>query len=172
MGANSGREIEIEVFTESDLIRGRLSTSQARLSDTLNYELPHVLVLANASSRPLDGPDEPPTRSAFAHLNTLAIVFTVPITPEPSLEKRRQSGGFDYVEKEPHQAVISAPPFKFEGGLHLPKGDEVERSLWALTPSFVPLTDVTVRLVGSSAVSWHREVIILNRRRAQILLPI
>ena len=171
MGAQGGREIEIEVFTESDVIKGRLSTSEARLSDTLNYELPHVLVLANASSPPLERPDEPPDRSAFAHLNTLSIVFTVSLTPEPSLEKRQQSSRFDYVEKEPHQAVVSAPPFRFEGRLHLPKEDDVERSLWALTPSFVPLTDVTVRLTGHSDLTWHREVVILNRRKAQIMLP-
>jgi hypothetical protein len=171
MASRRRREIEIEVFAERDVITGRLSTKEDRLSDTLNYELPHFLVLADASSSPLGSPDEPGLRSAFVHLNTPAIAFTVPRTPEPSLEERRHSRGFEYVEKEQHQVVVSLPPFKLEGYLHLPKGDDVERSLWALTPSFVPLTNVSVTFTPRPEVSWHREVVILNRRRAQIMLP-
>ena len=171
MASRRRREIEIEIFAERDVITGRLSTKEDRLSDTLNYELPHFLVLADASSSPLESPDEPALRSAFVHLNTPTIAFTVPRTPEPSLEERRQSRGFEYVEKEQHQVVVNLPPFKLEGYLHLPKGDDVERSLWALTPSFVPLTNVTVTFTPQSEVSWHREVVILNRRKAQIMLP-
>ena len=87
------------------------------------------------------------------------------------MASRRRSHGVEYVEKEQHQVVASLPNFQLGGYLHLPQGDDVERSLWVLAPSFVPLTNVAVTFIPQPEVSWHREVVILNRRKAQITLP-
>ncbi len=171
MCAETHREIEIEVYTDTQVITGRLRTGQGRLSDTLNFELPHVLVLTEATSRPLGRAEEPALSSGFVHIDTMSIAFTVPLGPEPPLEERRRLGSFEYIEKEPHRAVVRVPPFSFQGCLHLPKGNDVERSLWELTPSFVPLSDAEVKLRNHPEVSWHKEVVILNRRKAQIMLP-
>lgn len=171
MDAAERREIELDVYTDTHHITGRLSTKEGRLSDTLNYELPHVMVLSDATSEFLGQPEESPTQGSFMHIDTLAIAFTVPRGTEPALEERQRSGAFEYVEKERHRAVVSVPPFRFEGYLHLPKGNDVERSLWDLTPAFIPLSDATVTLGLHPDVAWHMEVVILNRRKAQITLP-
>jgi len=171
MEAETRREIEIEVYTETHLITGRLVTKECRLSDTLNHELPHLLVLTEATSKPLEKAEEPAVLGGFVHVNTMSIAFTIPRSPEPALEERRQLSSFEYVKKERHKAVVRLPPFSFEGYVHLPKGNEVERSLWQLTPSFVPLSDAKVTLNDHPEVTWHKELIILNRRKAQIMLP-
>ncbi len=171
MCAETSRDIEIEVYTDTHVITGRLRTRQGRLSDTLNYELPHLLVLTEATSRPLGKAEEPALSGGFVHIDTMSIAFTVPLGPEPPLEERRRFCSFEYVEKEPHRAVVRVPPFSFQGCLHLPKGNDVERSLWELTPSFVPLSDAEVKLKNHPEVSWHKDVVILNRRKAQIILP-
>jgi hypothetical protein len=165
------REMVIEVYTDTHCITGCLSTEEGRLSDTLNYEVPHILVLADVSSRSLERPEESPTPGGFMHLDTMAIAFAFPCTPEPSLEERQQTRMFDYVEKERHRAVAKVPPFQFEGYLHLPKGNDVQRSLWELTPAFVPLSDARISLRHHPEIVWQREIVILNRRRAQIMLP-
>lgn len=171
MCAETIRDIEIEVYTDTHVITGRLRTRQGRLSDTLNYELPHVLVLNGATSRPLTQAEGPALAGGFVHIDTMSIAFTVPLGPEPTLEERRRFSSFEYVEKEPHSAIVRVPPFSLQGCLHLPKGNDVERSLWKLTPSFVPLSDADVKLKNHPDVSWHKDVVILNRRKAQIMLP-
>jgi hypothetical protein len=163
--------IELDVYTDTHHITGRLSTREGRLSDTLNYELPHVMVLSDATSEPLLQPEESPTQGGFMHLDTMAIAFTVPRGPELPLEERQRSTAFEYVQKERHKAVVRVPPFRFEGYLHLPKGNDVERSLWDLTPAFIPLSDATVTVSLRPNAAWHIEVVILNRRKAQITLP-
>jgi len=165
------REIVIEVYTDSHQITGCLSTKEGRLSDTLNFELPHIVVLTDVSGRPLEKPEASPTRGGLMHLNTMAIAFAVPRTPEPDLEERRQTRMFEYVEKERHRVVVKVPPFRFEGHLYLPQGNDVERSLWNLTPAFIPLSDVRVTLSEHPEIAWRREIVVLNRRRAQIMLP-
>ena len=171
MEADTKREIVIEVYTDTHFIVGRLSTTEGRLSDTLNYELPHILGLTDVSSRPLEDPGASPMRGSFMHINTVAIAFAVPRTPEPDLEERLQTRMFEYVDKERHKAVVRATPFQFEGYLHLPKGDDVQRSLWNLTPAFIPISDTRVTLSDRPEIVWHKEIIILNRRKAQIMLP-
>lgn len=165
------REMVIEVYTDTHHITGRLSTEEGRLSDTLNYELPHIVVLSDVSSRPLENPEASPSRGSFMHINTMAIAFAVPRTPEPNLEERQQTRMFEYVEKEHHKVLVKATPFQFEGYLHLPKGNDVQRSLWNLTPAFIPLSDAAIALTDDPEIVWHRDIVILNRRKAQIILP-
>ena len=171
MARGERREVVVEVYTDTDHIVGRLSTSEGRLSDALNYEVPHVVVLSEVSSRPVDTSDAPPMRGSFMQLDTRAIAFAVPGSPEPGLRERRQTRMFEYVEKERYRALVTLPPFHFEGYLHLPKGNDVQRSLWNLTPAFIPLSDAKVTLADRPGTVWHKEIIILNRRRAQIVLP-
>lgn len=171
MDGEKRREIAVEVYTGTHQIVGFLSTEQGRLSDTLNYELPHILVLTDVSSKPLEQPDQPPVRGTLMHIDTMTIAFTVPRGPELSLEERQQTRDFEYQEKQLHRVVVKVPPFEFEGYLHLPKGNDVERSLWSLTPAFIPLTDARVTLSGRPDLTWHKELVILNRRKAQIMLP-
>jgi hypothetical protein len=170
MEASRRREVEVEVYTGTHYVTGWLSTTEGRLSDTLNYELPHVLGLTDVSRRPLEQPLASAEREGGMHLNTVAIAFAVPRSPEPDLEERMRTRMFEYVEKERHRAVVSLPPFQFEGDLHLPKSNDVERSLWSLTPAFIPLSDAKITLSDHPDVVWQREIVILNRRKAQIML--
>lgn len=171
MEAENRRDVLIDVYTDTDHIVGCLSTTEGRLSDALNYEVPHVVVLSEVSSTPVEEPEAPPTRGSFVQIDTRAIAFAVPRTPQPALEERQRTRMFDYVEKERHRALVTVPPFHFEGYLHLPKGNDVQRSLWNLTPAFIPLSDAKVSVGARPGMVWHREIVILNRRRAQIVLP-
>ncbi len=170
MGLMRPRNLVLDVYTPTHHISGSLSTREGRLSDTLNYELPHFVVLSDVSSRRLEKPEESPTRGSSMHLNTMAIAFAVPKSPEPDLEERRQSRMFEYVEKERHRAVVKVPPFRCEGYVHLPKGNDVQRAMWNLTPAFIPLSDVRITLSEHPELVWRSEIVILNRRKAQITL--
>ena len=76
------REILVEVYTDTNQIVGRLSTKEGRLSDALNYEVPHVVVLSEVSSRPVEAPEAPATRGSFVQVDTRAIAFAVPASPD------------------------------------------------------------------------------------------
>ena len=73
--------------------------------------------------------------------------------------------------KSPEKAIISIPPFKLSGSIHVFPGRDMREALMELQGKFLPLTDVTYwsDTVGEPRTSVH--VVAFNHSRAQILAP-
>ena len=106
-----------------------------------------------------------PIQAAYAQVNLDSVLFAVATTPvEPVAELR--------TPKVKEVAIISVPPFKVTGTMHLlPTEGNIKHALQELHGRFLPITDATF---WSDHVGEARQTAILvavNHHRAQILAP-
>jgi hypothetical protein len=155
--------VPLTLYTDSFVVRGSIRTRQARITDVLNDADDEFLVLSDAvideyGSRNLA------SRSEYAQVNLGAVLFAVADTslePRPDLR----------TPKIPEQAMISIPPFRIIGRIHLLPERDLREALTELTGRFVPVTDATF---WSDSVGEARQtvpMVAINHQRAQILAP-
>jgi hypothetical protein len=71
----------------------------------------------------------------------------------------------------PELALISIPPFKIIGRIHLLPERDLQVALSELTGAFIPVTDVTYWSDSVGEARTTAEMIAFNHNRAQILAP-
>jgi hypothetical protein len=153
----------LTLFTDAYVIRGQVATSQRRLTDVLNQAENEFLVLTDVLL------DEYGTRSVavkadYAQVNLVSVLFAVGDAAVDTAADLR-------TPKIPEQALISIPPFKLVGRIHLIPERDLRSALGSLTGRFIPVTDVTY---WSESVGESRKtapIVAFNRSRAQILAP-
>jgi hypothetical protein len=159
----SDQPVQVTLYTDSHIVRGKVFTHQRRVSDILNHAEEPFIVLADVTM------DEWGSRSQLMHaeyaqVNLAAVLFAVADTPvEPTPELR--------TVKISEQAFISVPPFKIIGQIYLLPGRDLRQALDELTGSFVPVTDASF---WSDTVGEARQsamMVAFNHNRAQILAP-
>jgi hypothetical protein len=98
-----------------------------------------------------------------AQVNLDAVLFAVANTPvEPSPELR--------TPKTPELAIVSVPPFKIVGTIHLlPTGDDMREAFTQLTGRFIPVTDASFWSDRVGEARQRALLLAVNHRRAQIL---
>lgn len=154
--------VELTLYTDALVTRGRYRTRHRRVTDILNRADPPFLVLEDVEVYEL-GTATAPVRAAYAHVNLESVLFAVadvPVEPTPEL----------HTPKHRERALVSVPPFSIIGTIHLlPPGDNLREALAELTGRFLPVTD---------AVYWsdrlgepRREAVLVavNHARTQIL---
>lgn len=154
--------VELTLYTDALVTRGWLRTRQHRVTDILNLAEQPFLVLENVVVEELGDRGEP-TRADVAQINLDAVLFAVADVPvEPSPELR--------TEKTRAQALVSVPPFKIVGTIHLLPGEPTLReAMGELTARFIPVTDATY---WSDRLGEGRQsalLVAVNHRRTQIL---
>jgi len=153
----------LTLFTDAYVIRGQVVTRQRRLTDVLNQADNEFLVLTDVLL------DEFGTRSVavkadYAQVNLGSVLFAVGEAAADGAPDLR-------TPKIPEQALISIPPFKLVGRIHLIPERDLRNALEGLTGRFIPVTDVTY---WSESVGESRKtapIVAFNRSRAQILAP-
>jgi hypothetical protein len=155
--------VSMTLYTDAFVIRGTLVTRQRRVSDILNNAEDHFLVLADVTSDEF-GPRGETTRAEFAQVNLAAVLFAVADTTVDTPPELR-------TPKVSEQALISVPPFKVIGDIHLMAGHGLREALAELSGDFVPVTNATYwsDVLGESRQT--AELVAFNHRRAQILAP-
>ncbi len=153
----------LTLFTDAYVIRGQVATRQRRLTDVLNQADNEFLVLTDVL---LDefGTRSVAVKAAYAQVNLGSVLFAVSETAADGAPDLR-------TPKIPEQALISIPPFKLVGRIHLIPERDLRNALQGLTGRFVPVTDVTY---WSESVGESRKtapIVAFNRSRAQILAP-
>jgi hypothetical protein len=151
------------LYTDSYVIRGSASTRQHRLTDLLNNADQGYVVLEDVVIEEFGSKAEP-QRAEFAQVNLDSILFAVSDTPVAPLPELR-------IPREPQQALVSVPPFKVVGFVHLSVEAGIRDGLASLTGRFVPVTDATY---WSETIGEPRQSAIMlavNHRRAQIFAP-
>jgi hypothetical protein len=157
------QQITLTLVTDAYIVRGTVITRQRRVTDILNQAEQEFIVISDAI---LDefGTRTLAVKADYAQVNLSAVLFAVADTPvEPVPELR--------TPKIPEQALISIPPFKIVGRIHLMPERELRDALLELTGRFIPVTDA---LYWSETVGEARKnaaLVAFNHSRAQILAP-
>lgn len=161
--AGEEQRVALTLFTDAYVIRGHVSTRQRRVTDILNQADADFIVLTDVI---LDefGTRSVATKADYAQINLGSVLFAVaeaPVEPVPELR----------TPKVQEQALISVPPFKVIGRIHLLPERDLRMALEELTGRFVPVTDAAYwsDTVGEARTS--ASLLAFNHARAQILAP-
>ena len=154
--------VELTLYTDALIARGFIRTRQHRVSDILNLSETPFLVLEDVTVSDLDGKSEPITADV-AQINLDAVLFAVVdarIDPSPEL----------IAPKLQRTAIISVPPFRVTGTMHLLAGaPNLRDALTDLTGRFLPVTDATYEAPSLGLAPQPAVMIAVNHHRAQIL---
>jgi hypothetical protein len=155
--------VQLTLYTDAFVIRGSITTRQRRVTDILNLAEDRFLVLADVVTDEFGSRGES-MRAEFAQVNLASVLFAVvndAVEPLPELR----------TPKVPEEALISVPPFKVSGFIHLMPARSLRDALTELTGHFLPVTDAAY---WSDAIGEPREtaaLLAVNHERAQILAP-
>lgn len=158
------RRTELTLYTDALITRGVVRTRQHRVTDILNFADDPFLILEEVTVDEYGGRGQP-IRSEFAQVNLDTVLFAVANTPVQAIPELR-------TPKATERAIISVPPFRVTGTIHLmPTGGNLRASLSELADRFLPVTDA---VYWSDLVGEARQtalVLAINHRRAQIMAP-
>jgi hypothetical protein len=155
--------VQLTLYTDAYMAKGTIRTRQRRVTDILNQSDEPFLVIADAVYEEY-GARGDTLRAEYAQVNLATVLFAVtdvPVEPAPELR----------TPKVVEQAMITVPPFKITGRIHLLPERDLREALSELTGSFIPVTEVTY---WSDSVGEPRttiDVAAVNHARAQILAP-
>ena len=155
--------VPLTLYTDSFVIKGQVRSRQPRVSDILNHADDDFLVLSDATVDEY-GSRSLAARTEFAQVNLDAVLFAVADTTVEARADLR-------TPKVPEQALISIPPFRVIGRIHVLPERDLREALGELTGRFIPVTEATF---WSDSVGEARQVapmVAINHRRAQILAP-
>ena len=155
--------VPLTLYTDAFVIKGSVRSRQSRITDILNQTEDGFLVLSDALVDEY-GSTGTPTRSEYAQVNLGAVLFAVadqPIEPRPDLRTPKVS----------EQAMVSIPPFRVVGRVHLLGDRELRDALSELTGRFVPVTDATYWSDTVGEARATAAMVAVNHERAQIFAP-
>jgi hypothetical protein len=157
------RAVPMTLYTEMLVVRGTIQTLQHRVTDILNQASEPHLVLEDVSLEEY-GSTDLPIRAEFAQVNLASVLFAVSLTTvEPMRELR--------TPKVSERALLSVPPFRIVGQVHLMPERSLRDSLAELHGNFIPVTDATF---WAERVGETRQTVAfvgVNRARAQVFAP-
>jgi hypothetical protein len=161
--AASLKAIPLTLYTEQFIVRGTVQTREHRVTDILNAAEQAFLVLEDVSLEEF-GSSDLPLRAEFAQVNLASVLFAVALTTvEPVSELR--------TPKISERALVSIPPFRVIGHVHLMAERNLRDGLSELRGRFLPVTDASY---WSDAVHEARQsaaMVAVNHERAQIVAP-
>ncbi len=155
--------VPLTLYTDAFVITGTIRSRQNRITDILNQTDDGFLVLSDAVVDEY-GSRGTPTHSEFAQVNLGAVLFAVAATaiePRPDLR----------TPKVPEQALISIPPFRIIGRIHVLPERDLREALNELTGRFIPVTDATYWSESIGEARATAAMVAINHDRAQIFAP-
>lgn len=165
LGGWAGEEqrVALTLYTDAYVVRGTLGTRQRRLTDVLNLAEDDFLVLADVAFEEF-GRRGQGYQARFAQVNLGAVLFAVAdttVTPVPELRS----------PKVAETALVSIPPFKVTGRIHVLPERDIRGALEELTGRFLPVTDATYWSEAAAEAPRSAPMVAVNHARAQILSP-
>jgi hypothetical protein len=157
------QQVQLTLYTDSFIVRGTVETRERRVSDILNHA-PYEFIVLRAVTFDEYGSRELAVNAEFAQVNLGTVLFAVAddvVEPAPELRTMKVS----------EQALITIPPFRITGRIHLLPERNLIDALGELTGRFVPVTDAAY---WSDTVGEARQLatmVAVNHSRAQILAP-
>jgi hypothetical protein len=155
--------VALTLYTDTHIVQATYETRQRRVTDILNEPEADFLVVRDAVFDDF-GSTTAPVRAEYAQINLGAVLFAVatdPVEPVPELR----------TPKVPERALISIPPFKVVGHIHLLPERNLRESLEELQGRFLPVTDATFWSERVGEARQTAAMVAINHARAQILAP-
>jgi hypothetical protein len=155
--------VNLTLYTDTHIVRASYATRQRRVSDILNEAETDFIVVRDASFDDF-GTSTQPMRSEYAQINLGAVLFAVvvdQVDPVPELR----------TPKVPERAMISIPPFRVVGNVHILPERNLQESLEELTGRFLPVTDAQFWSERVGEARQTAAMVAVNHARAQILAP-
>lgn len=163
-GASSdSQRVGLTLYTDSHVIRGTIATRQRRLTDILNQPDHEFLVIQDAIMDEFGSRDQP-IQAEHAQINLGAVLFGVSDSPVQPLPELR-------TPKVAEMALISIPPFRVTGRIHLLAGRSLADALDELIGRFLPVTEATFWSDRVGEPRTTAAIVAVNHARAQILAP-
>lgn len=154
---------QLTIYTDAYVVRGTIATRQRRVTDILNGAEDGFIVLADAVLEEF-GHRSHGLTAPFAQINLAAVLFAVADAPvETSPELR--------TPKAAQTALISIPPFKVTGLVHLRPEHDLRLALGELTGRFLPVTEAAFWSDSVGEPRTTAAMVAVNHARAQILAP-
>lgn len=155
--------IALTLYTDAYIVRGTADSRERRISDILNHAEQDFLVLSDVT---LDeyGTRSLAERAEYAQVNLATVLFAVAndvVEAAPELRMPKVS----------EMAMISLPPFRITGRIHLLPERNLATALAELTGRFIPVTEATY---WSDVVAESRQtatMVAVNHARTQVLAP-
>lgn len=163
VGGSEPQQVQLTLYTDAFVVRGTIRTRQRRITDILNLADEPFLVVSNATVDEY-GAHNIAVKTDFAQVNLAAVLFAV---AESTLEPRPDLR----TPKVPELALISIPPFKITGRIHLMPERDLQEALSELTGTFIPVTDATYWSDTAGEARLQAPMVAFNHNRAQILAP-
>ena len=157
------RPVPLTLYTELLVVRGTILTLQHRVTDILNQAAEPHLVLEDVTLEE-HGSTDLPLRAEFAQVNLASVLFAVSLTTVEPIHELR-------TPKVSEPALLSVPPFRIVGQVHLLHERSLRESLAELHGTFIPVTDATF---WADRVGEARQTVAfvgVNRARAQVFAP-
>ncbi len=159
----AAQSVAVTLYTNAFTVRGTVDTRQRRVTDLLNRADDPFIVLSDVTFDEF-GTRGSPIRAEFAQINLASVLFVVSDdTVEPLPELR--------TPKMAEQAIISIPPFKITGRIHLLPERNLREALAELHGQFVPVTDATYWSDTLNEARTTAALVAVNHALAQILAP-
>ena len=155
--------VSLTLYTDAFIIRGTIVTRQRRITDILNQAEDRFLVLGDVTSDEY-GSRGDTIRAEYAQINLTSVLFAVANTVVEILPELR-------TPKVPEEALISVPPFKVTGHIHLMPEHNLREALTELTGHFLPVTNAAFWSDKVGEARQTAELVAVNHERAQILAP-
>jgi hypothetical protein len=156
-------EVEVELFTSAYLVSGTVHTPFRRVAEVLN-QLPGAhLSIENATilEYGTDGPGERAV-SALVTVDEVLVLVAPGLVGASSSEMR--------ILKNPAHAVLSIPPLRLEGTIHVPVGSRPADGLLNVPDRFLAMTDVSLTSAGHAALDRTIPILALRRDRAHVII--
>lgn len=155
-------KVELILYTDALITRGAVRTRQHRVTDILNLSEAPFLVLEDVIVEEFGTRGEP-IRAGYAQVNLDAVLFAVAHDPVRHVPELR-------TPKTQEQAILSVPPFKIVGTIHLlPTGGDLQEALTELTGRFVPVTEAAFWSDPLGEARQEALLVAVNHRRTHIL---
>jgi hypothetical protein len=155
--------IPMTLYTDAFVIKGQIRSRQNRVTDILNHADEDFLVLSDAVIDEY-GTRALASRSEYAQVNLEAVLFAVADTEVEARPDLR-------TPKVSEQAMISIPPFRVIGRIHVLGERDLREALGELTGRFLPVTDAIYWSDSAGEARQTAPMVAINHRRAQILAP-
>jgi hypothetical protein len=155
--------VTITLYTDAFVVRGTMTTRQRRLSDILNQTDYDFLVLSDVVIDEF-GSHSQAARSEFAQVNLATVIFGVADLDVETLPELR-------TPKIAEQALISVPPFKITGRIHLLPNRDLREALNELTGRFLPVTEASYWSDVVGEAKQQAAMVAVNHSRAHIMAP-
>ncbi len=161
--AGAAQHVALTLYTDAFMVRGTIDTRQRRVTDILNLADDPFLVLSNVTFDEY-GTVGQPIQAEYAQINLASVRFVVSDDAVEALPELR-------TPKLAEQAIISVPPFKVTGRIHLLPERSLREALSELQGGFIPVTEATYWSDTLKEARTTAGLVAVNHSLAQILAP-